>query len=400
MRYLLQGSRATPTAAVLALGLALAAAAPLSAEELFVVIEQPAAGEPVFGEVTFAAAVEPLAAVARVELLVDGREVAELLEPPFLVRVDVGHENLQHRFEVRAHGRDGEVAEAFLVSPQVRQDLTVDAELQQLYVTVTRGDERVLDLVEEDFAVIDQGARQELVTFARGDIPLAALLLIDSSASMRGDRLRHALRGAAAFTSLLRPEDDAAVYLFSDRLLVTSPFSSDPEVIYAGLGELRGEGGTALNDNLYLALKRLEERQGRRVVILLSDGIDSHSVLRAENVRWLARRSRAMIYWIRTVPADEATKARYSSWKDADTYRKEYEELVTLVRESGGRIVDLDALENADAAFADLLRELREQYVLGYYPSNSRNDGTWHRVHVRLEPGGLRVRTRDGYIDY
>lgn len=369
-------------------------------EEISVLIAQPTAGEPQFGEIELVADVYPPDRVTRVEFLVDGKVVADLDQPPFQTIVDVGQENMEHRFEIKAYGAGGEVAEALMVSPAISVDESVDASLQQLYITVTRDNQRVLNLTEDDFAIIDNGARQQTVTFARGDVRLTAAILVDASASMVGPRLRHALRGATSFIDGMKETDDAALFLFSDRLLHVTPFSNDVQELSAGLAGVNANGGTALNDHFYLALKRLEARQGRRVVILLSDGIDSHSALRMREARWVARRSRALVYWIRTDPGDERRRARFSSWKDPGRYRSEYDMLIETVLETGGRIVTLDDIDQAAAAFREILAELREQYVLGYYPDNAMNDGSWHKVTVRLQPPGLRVRTRGGYLDY
>ncbi len=378
-------------------------------EILDVAITSPPAGQPVFGPVEIEADVYPAESVARVEFLVDGEIIGEVDAEPssrkegkFRIETDVGQDNREHRFEVRAYSPSGQMVDALLVSPSIRVDGEVTAELQQLYVTVTSsgGSQRILDLVEDDFAIIDNRDRQELVTFARGDVRLTAAILIDSSASMKGERLRYALRGATTFVGGIRPIDDASILLFSDRLLHATPFSHDAGVLTAGLGGLNAAGGTALNDHLYLALKRLEHQQGRRVIVLLSDGIDSHSTLRMSDVTWLARRSRALIYWLRTGSREEAMKSRSSAWKSPDSYRSEYEQLTRTILETGGRIVTLNQIQDAEIAFREILKELREQYVLGYYPTVSRGDGAWHRVTVRVRRTGLLVRTRGGYVDY
>jgi Ca-activated chloride channel family protein len=381
-----------------ALLLVLAPAA-LAAQELHVSIVTPEGLEPVFGEVEFGASVFPPDEVTRVELLVDGELVAELTQPPFHISVDVGWENEEHRFEARAIGMSGRTATTVVVTPPVRVDLELDVELQQLYVTVTDGESRVQGLTREEFQILDDGARHEMVTFAGGEVPLAAVVLVDASLSMTGRRLRLAVRGAEAFAAASRTNDEVAVHLFSDRLLYASPFVGANSTLPATLAEVHAEGGTALFDHLYLSVKQLESRQGRRVVIMLSDGLDSHSVLRMREVAWLVRRSRAMIYWLR-LGATKEQPSRFSSWKNDDDYRKQWRLLSEIVAESGGRILDLKGVEQAESAVQEILAELREQYVLGYYPLSNRNDGSWHKVRVRVGRPGLRVRTRGGYLDY
>ncbi len=381
------------------------------AEILDVAIMSPPPGQPVFGSIEIEADIYPAENVARVEFLVDGQIVGEVdtatssqkgSGKTFRILTDVGQENREHRFEVRAYGASGQMVDALLVSPSIQVDAEITAELQQLYVTVTGsgGMRRILDLTADDFAIIDNRDRQEVVTFARGDVRLTAAILIDSSVSMKGERLRYALRGATAFVGEIRPIDDASILLFSDRLIHATPFAHEADVLTAGLADLKAAGGTALNDHLYLALKCLEHQQGRRVIVLLSDGIDSHSTLRMSDVTWLARRSRALIYWLRTGSRAEAQKSRSSAWKSPASYRSEYEQLTRTVLDSGGRIVTLNQIQDAETAFRDILKELREQYVLGYYPTVSSGDGAWHRVTVRVRLSGLLVRTRGGYVDY
>lgn len=381
--------------AATALGVAIGVAV-TGAEPLDVVITSPPAGQPTFGTVEVAAQVYGEA--VRVELHLDGRPAGERQAPPYRWRVDLGEENQEHRFEVRAFGPGGESDEAVLVSPAIHIDDEVSAELRQLYVTVSDGGRRILDLRAADFTILDNGQPQELVTFSGGDVRVTAALLLDASASMQGGRLRTALAGATQFIRRMLPDDEAALMVFADRLLAATPFSGDLGALSAQLSGVRAEGGTALADHLYLALKRLEARQGRRVVVLLSDGVDSHSTLTMADVAWLARRSRALVYWIRTDPRDRES-LRYSAWKDPRLYRAEYEQLTRIVADSGGRILTLDSLDEAAGAFQELLRELREQYVLGYYPSQRAGDGRWHQTFVRVHRVGLSVRAQAGYVD-
>ena len=106
-----------------------------------------------------------------------------------------------------------------------------------------------------------------------------------------------------------------------------------------------------------------------------------------------------MIYWIRTGTA-ESEKSHYSAWKGPDDYRRELSLLEKLVNESGGRVVPLERIEDAETVLRAIVKELRGQFVLGYYPSAVRKDGSWHKVNIRLSNPDLRVRARDGYLDF
>lgn len=370
-------------------------------DEPFVLIVSPPPGEPTFGKVRFEVEAEAKE-LERVDLYVDEKQVFSAKSAPFTIEVELGDDNRTHRYEARVYDAQGRESRALLETPAIRVDEEFDAELQQLYVTVTLGSgkTRVLELEQDDFAIIDEGVQQKIVTFGRGEVPLAATVLIDSSVSMSGERLRSALRGAETFLRAMRPGDVSSVVLFSDRWLQATPFSGDAESLMGSLRGVRAAGGTALNDTLYLALKKLEAEQGRRVIILLSDGIDSHSALRMPEVTWLAQRSRALIYWIRTDPRGDQELSLSSAWKDPETYRAERRELTSTVLESGGRVVELTNLKEAENAFTEILAELREQYALGYYPSQNKGDNSWHRLTIRTRRPELMVRTKNGYIDY
>ena len=400
------GRRRAAAALTALLVAATAAGRAASVEETIrVFLDQPDRSVPAFGSVEVVATVGSDEPVARVVLYVDGIVAAELTEPPYVATVDVGTENRRHRFEAVAYAVSGATARDFFTTPRIRVDEEVTINLQQLYVTVTRDDRRITDLTRGDFTVTDQGRRQELITFARGDVPFTAAVLLDSSTSMAGRKLRSALAGAKAFFDRMSPLDEGRLIVFSDRILHSTPFTSYPEVLSTGLGGVRAAGGTALADHLYLSLKKLQDRQGRRVVILLSDGVDSHSVLSMSDALAQARRSQALIYWLRQPygggSADTTGLPRLASaWRSSDDYEREFALLSQTVLESGGRIITLAAMSEIVPAFEEIRQELREQYVLGYYPTNKRRDGSWRKVQVRLRDSALDVRVRDGYNDF
>lgn len=372
------------------------------AAALEVWIERPRPTVFVFGQVEVLIRVAPVEDVGTVQLMVDGRQVALFDRPPFRIAVDVGQENTQHEFKALVRSVTGELKSAAVVTPALQIDDVVDLGLQQLYVTVSGFGKRVLDLAEGDFRILDEGKRQEIVTFERGDIPLTATLLLDCSLSMKGDRLAAALQGANEFVEGMKALDQAMVLLFSDRLLRVTEFSEDRELLSQALTRVEAAGGTSINDHLFLALSLLEAVQGRRVVVLFSDGSDVHSVLPMEGVLQKARSSRALIYWIQLRDQGEESEVpEYtSSWRNVEANRREFKDLRQTIQESGGRIEVVESLEDLEEAFAGILAELREQYVLGYYPSEAKHDGGWREVRVKVERSGLDVRTRGGYFDY
>jgi len=385
------------------IGVVLALSAAVAHASVEVVITHPAPGEVVFGEMRIAAEVRASEAVARVSFVVDGRKVGEVTGPPYEVVTDVGAENVEHRLQVLARTVSGASAEASLVTPRIAVDQEVTYELQQLYVLVTAFGKRVLTLEKANFEVFDDGERQEILTFARGDVPLTAVVLLDSSLSMKGPRLAAAQAGARAFFAGMRALDEGALLVYKDRSLVRTPFCNVPEVLLAGISSAAADGGTTTNDHLYMALKLLERRQGRRVVVLLSDGLDAHSVLSASDVLLKARQSQALVYWIRLRKGagnGSEEPQLFSAWRDAAWYRRQLGTLAEIVAQSGGRVQVVRELAEIGPAFEEVMRELRDQYVLGYYPTTQKNDGRWHTIKVKVTRLGVEVRTREGYLDF
>ena len=383
-------------------GAALVLAAPLAAQVPSVAILEPSPLTPASGVTEVLVEVESDQPIARVEILVNGEPVATFSEPPYQTTVNLGARNQVHEFLAVAYTTGGVRGQMSLETPAIRVDEQLELPLRQLFVTVTKGDERVTGLEREAFRVLDDERPQSLVTFEDGDAPLTAVLLVDSSESMRGRRLSAALQGVQTFTESMAELDEAKVMLFSDRLLSSSPFGGPTANLTGALGAVRARGGTALTDHLYAALTLLEERQGRRVVVLLSDGEDVHSALDMADVLWKVRRSQAIVYWIELADRKDSPLASFASaWRNADSNAAEMATLRSLVEESGGRIARVERIDQVEQAFEGILQELRDQYVLGYYPEPQRQDGQWRPVEVEVPRGGygLRVRAREGYID-
>jgi len=222
-------------------------------------------------------------------------------------------------------------------------------------------------------------------------------VLLDASASMKGRYLEAAMTGSHAFLSTMGRLDEAMVMLFADRALAVTPFSGEAAVLARNLEGVFAAGGTALNDHLYASLRLLDRVQGRRVIVLLSDGSDVLSALRMRDVLWKVRRSDALIYWIRL---QDKLQEFSSAWRDFRANREEWKGLEHAVRESGGEVRYLSETEEIQAAFEQIMAELRGQYVLGYYPSKLRADGSWRSVKVKVDQPLVKVRFRSGYVDH
>jgi Ca-activated chloride channel family protein len=291
--------------------------------------------------------------------------------------------------------------EATLTSPAVYVHESLDLNLEQIYVTVTRRGKPVSGLGPKDFRLKDDGVPQTLVTAAAGETPFTAVVLMDSSISMKGRRLRRALEGVQAFLEGMEDLDEARVAVFSHELLYSTPFSQDASVLDLPILDLPAGGGTAVYDHLYWALRVLEPRFGRPVVILLSDGEDVHSILDMTEVREEVRRSQAILYWLRIEDPFLRDVDLHGSFRDVEANRRQTRALERSVRESGGRVQPVSSGDAIHRALQEVLAELRAEYALGYYPElpgDSGADGRWHTLEVEVR--GAKVSSREGYFAF
>jgi Ca-activated chloride channel family protein len=365
--------------------------------QLAVRIQSPTPDQPVFGATQVEVGVTSGEKVDRVDLYLNGKLAGTAQRPPYRFNLDVGDDNIKREFRAVAHTTTGAAAADTVVTVPVQINDEMNLKLRALFASVVRDGRSNLALEQGDFELFDNGAPQQIVTFGRDELPLTAVLLLDTSESMQGERLEAVRRGTRAFLDGMKPSDEAMLALFSDRLLRYTPFTSNKKELDAAIAGTQASGGTAVNDFLYLSLKLLDARQGQRVVVLFSDGSDVHSVLPAADILWKARAGQSLIYWIQLGGKHLSFT---SAWRDFKGNDREFSELEKAVRESGGRTLAINRIEDLEGAFRNILQELRQQYALGYYPTSSKGDGSWHKVEVRLRSGGGRVHTRDGYSDY
>ena len=268
-------------------------------------------------------------------------------------------------------------------------------EVVSLNVTVTDASGRyATDLDASDFSVFEDGVKQEVAFFNRGRQPIALSLLLDSSASM-DLQLPILQMAATAFINRLGPRDLAQVIDFDSRVEIRQPFTSNQTELTTAIQRLRAGGSTALYNAIYIALKELakvravrEEDVRRQALIVFSDGEDTSSLLAFDEVLNLAKRSETSVYTIALRgPEPGATKG----FKEAEFVMR------TLAIESGGRSFFPQRIEDLAGVYAQIGDELASQYTLGYTSSNTKRDGAWRRVAVRLVPPSLTARTKSGY---
>ena len=264
-------------------------------------------------------------------------------------------------------------------------------------LTVTVTDARgkyVNNLVETDFAVLEEGVRQSLSFFAHEPVPIDLALTIDASASM-APQLPIVRKAAGALVDSLRERDRATVVTIRNAVGVTLPLSADRSRIDAAIRDLSASGGTALYDGVYVVLKELERARmaeiRRRVLVLLSDGLDTSSRLSADDMLAVARRAGVGIYVI-AMPTWSSNRPR--NRQDSSVLQAEYA-MRALARDTGARSFFPQSVRELPAIYHEIAQELANQYELGYLPSPSGTRSGFKRVTVHVE--NAVARTRSGY---
>ncbi|MCG8458300.1 MAG: VWA domain-containing protein, partial [Holophagales bacterium] len=291
---------------------------------------------------------------------------------------------------------------------EIRVDEVVDLDLRQVYVTASGFGQREPGLEKHELTLLDNGREQTIVTLEQGDIPFTATLLLDASGSMEGERLGRALAGARAFVDGMGPFDRARLLVAADRIRELSPLVAAGDEAAASLGQrLAGTtaaGGTALYDHLFLALDTLEPEQGRKVVIVLSDGYDLMSAVAAETIQGVVQRGQIQLYWIRLVQhidprLEKLEHIPSSPWRTKRQHKAQLRLFEETVKKSGGRIVAIDRDSEVAEALADILAELRDQIAIGYYAEPRHGDGRWRGLALETSRRGVKLRHVSGYID-
>jgi Ca-activated chloride channel family protein len=253
----------------------------------------------------------------------------------------------------------------------------------------------VSDLQQRDFAVFEDGIRQELSLFTHENLPISLVLMIDTSASME-EKLRTAQDAAIRFTKTLRAQDLAEVIQFNERATVLQGFTGDQAALEASIRRTEASGPTALHNALYIALKDLSKDKKaaelrRRAIILLTDGEDTASLVTDDQVLELAKKSEINIYAISLRPARAQDRQR-QAFSQAEYL------INALTRETGGRAYFPVSIGELDSVYDRIAEELRTLYSVGYVSANIRRDGKWRRIVVRVpEREGIQVRHKLGY---
>lgn len=268
----------------------------------------------------------------------------------------------------------------------------VDVKLVNIFVTVQDPNGApVADLTKESFEVLEDGTPQRIAVFDReSELPLSVVLAVDASLSTRKD-LKLELESARRFThSILRPIDALALYQFSEVVNELVPFTPDLKRIDRGIDRVQSGAATAMYDAVYLGAEALERRQGRKVMVIITDGGDTVSSVNYQEALRAAQQAEAIVYSIIVVPIAS----------DAGRDVGGEHALMQISHETGGKYYYATSMDGLDKAFRQISDELRTQYLLAYYPSRRVADSDYRKIEVKIlgaDDQRYRARHRTGY---
>ncbi len=352
--------------------------------------------------------------VRRIEIALDGRPLATLEAPPWRARWNAGPEGGDHRLEAVLVLDDGSTLSASTRTSRLRIDQVEEVALVTLYAVATdAGGEYVTDLARDDFRLFENGRPQEIDRFSTERRPLRVAIVLDSSLSMsiKEDRIGPARDAALEFVEALEPGDEGLVATFSDDVRILQDLTSDKEALRRSLERVETGGGTALYDAIWIGSERLREFDGRRVLVLLSDGRDeAASGLEPGSLRTLdealdrAIRNDVMVFVIGlgTPIARDAKRLEDDPRAQVAEYdfygRTPLASILKRIAETtGGRAIFTSSAGRIRKAFADVAADLRHQYSIAYRSDDSRRDGAWREIRVTTARPGVRITSRTGY---
>jgi Ca-activated chloride channel family protein len=287
------------------------------------------------------------------------------------------------------------LAALLATAPAQPQDsvIRVNVRLVRMLVTVKDANGQLIgSLNKNDFTIFDNGAKQDIAVFERQtEQPLSVAVLVDTSAST-GIELRYELESVSRFLKALlgegNPDDTVALYSFNWQVNLLSSYTRRFARVDQQLKLLKSEGGTSLYDAIFLASRELENRDGRHVMVIVTDGGDTTSVKTFHQALEAAQFADVLLYPVLVVPITN----------DAGRNVGGENALTTLAAGTGGRVFLPSLGAELDRAFADILRELRTQYLAGFYPKDvPLTKDRFHTLKVSVQGRNLRVITRSGY---
>lgn len=275
--------------------------------------------------------------------------------------------------------------------------IKIGTDLVILDVTVVDpANKPVMDLTKDKFQVVEDKVPQEIRFFSREEVPVSLAFTIDCSGSMR-PKLDTVIKASVNLVKESRQGDEMAVIEFRDQAEILEEFTTDVNSVVDTLQGLIARGQTAMLDALYLAADEAHKngKNRRKAVIVVTDGIDKDSYYKFDEVVDHLRETDVQIYLIGFTSDLEEGGGLFKK-----SPKKQAEDLLRkLASETGGQAFFPRELSEVHTIAKQISTDLRTQYAIGYYPTNSKRDGTFRAVKVQVNGGDRRLvaRTRNGY---
>ena len=265
--------------------------------------------------------------------------------------------------------------------------IKIDSSVVLVNATITdAGGKPSTGLKRAQFKIYEDGVEQEISVFETQETPFAAVILLDTSGSME-ERVSLARSAAINFLDGLRADDTVAIYNFDTKVTLVQDFSNTRDITEK-VFDLKATGYTALNDAIFKAAQELEKRtEKRKAIIVLSDGADTKSSRSSDKALKAANAANATIYTADMSPIDTGGTARMQSQGALKNYAEK----------TGGIFIPTPGGTAMRQAFANIVKELGVQYTLGYQSSNTKKDGKWRAIELKVLRPNLNIRTRKGY---
>ena len=257
-----------------------------------------------------------------------------------------------------------------------------------IYATVVDGSGRLVPGLEQtDFSVLDNGKPADVALFSNEPQPFTAVVMLDTSASMTAN-LKLLNRAAEQFLLRLLPVDKAQVGAFNDKIQLSGTFTNDRDELIGALNELYFGNPTRLNDAIGASLDALKGIDGRRVVLVFTDGEDTSSRTSFRTVNERARDEEVMVYAI-------GLESEYFNGMRVVRSRPS-RDLRRIADETGGGYFELQKTDELAPTFTRVAQELRSQYLIGFAPVAL--DNRVHKLEVKVSKPGMTVRARRSYL--
>jgi len=335
-------------------------------------------------KVVAAVAVPEGKTLQKMEFYSNETRVATLFQPPYEQTVNIKDSKSLGYVRVIGTLEDGTVAEdlRYVNAPQFVSEVTVDA--VELYTTVTDKGRPVNFLQASNFKVFEDGVAQKIEGFEYvKNLPLSVGIMIDTSASML-ESLPEAQQAALKFIDFtVGDKDRAFVVSFDNEPYLLSKLSGRKDKLIRSLSGLRAEGSTALYDAVIYGLYQFTGVKGKKALVILTDGKDTASKFDYDTLVEYVKKSGIAIYGIGLKISGSDLEVKYK--------------LNKISQATGGQTFYIDSARNLEAVYRQINEDLRSQYLLTYYSSNTEAKDQWRKVEIKVEPTNLSARTISGY---